>query len=248
MGLRVVVLGSSGRFATRDRACSGYLVDVDGHLLWLDAGAGTWRNLLAHCDYIDLEGIVLTHRHPDHVTDVFQAEHARVFGPRGELPSIPLWAPGETLDRLSAYGGEMSGAFDVREVQADDAIEFGGARISFFAMAHPPETLGVRVERDGCVVAYSADTGAEADFAGLAGGADLFFCEATNQDADELWEGHLRASQAASIAREVGVRSLVLTHLPVGRDLGLSLSEAQRVAGGVELQLAADGQVHEVAR
>lgn len=246
MTLRVTVLGSSGRFATRDRACSGYLVDIDGHLLWMDAGAGTWRNLIAHCDYADLGGILLTHRHPDHVTDVFQAEHARIFGPRGPLPAIPLWAPAETLDRLSGYGGDMSGAFELRQADGGSSITFGAGRVSFFEMAHPPETVGVRIEHDASVIAYSADTGADADFQALAGGADIFFCEASNQDSDELWEGHLRASQAAAIARDVDARHLVLTHLPVARDLGLSLAEAQRESGDVKVELAADGQRHEV--
>lgn len=246
MTTKLTVLGTSARFATTARACSGYLLEIDGHRLWLDAGAGTWRNLVGHCSFEDVEGVIVTHRHPDHSTDVFQMEHARLYGPQGELPPIPLWAPAETLEVLTGFV-ELE-AFDMHEVAGGGSIEFAGATIRFVSMAHPPETVGVRVESADGVVAYSADSGEEADFTALAGGADLFVCEASNQDSDEIWEGHLRASQAGRIASEAGVSRLVLTHLPVERDLGLSLAEAQRVATGVSVELAADGDRHEVGR
>lgn len=245
MTTRLTILGSSARFATADRACSGYLLDVDGHRIWLDAGAGTWQSLLRHCSFEDLEGVVLTHRHPDHATDVFQLQHALLFGPAGRLPSIPLWAPAETLDLLNAYD-DLNDGFETNVVAGGSSFEHAGATFRFFAMAHPPETVGVRVESPDGVLAYSADSGDAADFGGLAGGASLFLCEASNQDSDELWEGHLRAAQAGRIAREAGVRRLVLTHLPVGRDLERSLAEARREAGDVTVELAEDGAVYEV--
>lgn len=241
---RLTVLGTSARFATPERACSGYLLDVDGHKLWLDAGAGTWRNLLGSCAYEEIEGVIITHRHPDHATDVFQMEHALLYGPRGPQPPMPLWAPAETLDALRGF--KELDAFDAFAVAGGDTVEFAGATLRFVSMAHPPETVGVRVETADGVLAYSADSGEEADFGALAGGADLFLCEASNQDSDEIWEGHLRASQAGRIATDVGVRRLVLTHLPAERDLGLSLAQAQAAVSGPSVQLAADGDTHEV--
>jgi ribonuclease BN (tRNA processing enzyme) len=246
MTTRLTILGTSARFATTTRACSGYLLDVDGHRLWLDAGPGTWRILLASCSYEEIEGVVITHRHPDHATDVFQMEHALLYGPRGPQPPMPLWAPAETLDALTGF--KELDAFDAFPVAGGDRMEFAGATIRFVSMAHPPETVGVRVETADGVLAYSADSGEEADFAALAGGADLFVCEASNQDSDEIWEGHLRASQAARIASDAEVRRLLLTHLPAERDLGLTLVQAQAVADGPSVELAADGDTHEVGR
>ncbi|HZA39964.1 MAG TPA: MBL fold metallo-hydrolase [Actinomycetota bacterium] len=246
MSLRVTVLGSSGVYATVDRACSGYLVEFGGTKLWVDAGAGSWRNLMQHTDYQSLTGIFISHRHPDHVTDVFQAYHARYWGEPGRLPPIPLWAPAETIERIYSFYGDSTEAFDLHEVDAESAVEIEDARLTFTEMAHPPQTLGVRIERDGAVMAYSADTGDAADFDRLARDADYFLCEATLQDSDPLWEGHLRAAQAGQLAAKVNVRRLVLTHLPPGRDLDLSLSEAQANAGDVDAMLAHDGMRIEV--
>jgi ribonuclease BN (tRNA processing enzyme) len=241
MSLAVTVLGSSGVYATRERACAGYLVELGETTIWVDAGAGSWRNLLQHIDYTSIDGILISHRHPDHTTDVFQAYHARFWGQSEPLEPIPLWAPSETIDGLVAFYKDSKESFDMHVVTAGGAIEIGDARVSFYEMAHPPETLGMRIEREGSVFAYSADTGPDADFEGLAGDADLFVCEATLQDSDHPWEGHLQSSQAGKIAASVGVRRLLLTHLPPSRDLDLSLEQARATAGDLDVALAADG-------
>ena len=246
MSLSVTVLGSSGVYATKERACAGYLVELGETTIWLDAGAGTWRNLLQHVDYTKIDGILISHRHPDHTTDVFQAYHARFWGQSEPLEPIPLWAPSETIDGLTAFYEDSKESFDMHVVTAGNAIEIGDARVSFYEMAHPPETLGMRIERNGAVFSYSADTGPDADFQGLAGSADLFLCEATLQNSDHPWEGHLQASQAGKISASVGVRRLVLTHLPPNRDLDLSLAEARATAGLLDVSLATDGDTYEV--
>lgn len=246
MSLAVRVLGSAGMFQTPERAASGYLLTLGEHHLWLDAGSGTWRRLLEHIDYADIDGVMLTHRHPDHVTDLFQAYHARLFGPRRDLPVIPLWAPIETIDVVREFAPEIERAFELRDVRAGGALEWNGTTFRFTAMAHPPETVGVRVERDGAALAYSADTGRDADFSELAQDAGVFICEATYQDSDEEWEGHLRASSAAEIAGDRSVGRLLLTHLPPERDLELSVAEAKRVATDLDVTIAEEGSLVEV--
>ena len=247
MSLTVTVLGSSGMFATRDRACAGYIVDIDGYKLWLDAGSGSWRNLVTLMDYKQVEAVILTHRHPDHTSDLFQSYHARHYGQPDPLPRIPVWAPQETVDAILGFVKDLEDSFQVQTVKAGDELTVGGASMSFVEMAHPAETVGVRVTHEGSILAYSADTGADADFEKLAGGTDLFLCEATEQDSDDIWEGHLRASQAGEIAARVGVKSLLLTHLPPGRDHSLSLAEAKSTAGDVPVELAADCKTWTVA-
>ncbi len=246
MSLEVTVLGSSGMFATEHRACSGYLVSYSGMNLWMDAGAGTWRNLLQHVDYPAIDAVLLTHRHIDHTSDVFQAFHARRHGQEEALPSIPLWAPAETLERITGYVTDLEESFDLYEVQAGGGIELEGASLSFSEMSHWAVTVGVRIEHEGFTFAYSSDSGPAGDFERLAHDADLFLCEATLQDADPETDGHLRASQAAEIAAQQSVARVVLTHLPPHRDLGLSLAEAHKNAEGVSLELADDGDRYEV--
>jgi ribonuclease BN (tRNA processing enzyme) len=245
MSFTVTVLGCSGMYATQERAASGYLVEYGDIKVWLDAGSGTWRNLLGHIDYERLDGIVLTHRHPDHTTDIFQAYHARMYGQAEAMPPIPLWAPQETVDRLLGFAA-VDESFDMRPIAAGDQFDFEGATFSFHRMAHPAVTVGVRISYGGGVFAYSADTGPDGELGSLARDADLFICEATFQDGDGPWEGHMHASEAAATAKRSNVAHLVLSHLPPRRDLGLSLAEAHHEAEGIKIELAHDGHRYEV--
>jgi ribonuclease BN (tRNA processing enzyme) len=247
MSLRVTVLGTSGVYPTLERACSGYLVEFGDTRLWLDAGPGTWRNLLKYIDYSSLSGILLSHRHPDHTTDAFMAYHARFWGEPEPLPPIPLWAPAETIERIYGFNSDSTDGFDLHEIDEESAVEIEDARLTFTRMAHPPVTLGVRIERAGSVFAYTADTGDQADFHRLAHGADVLLSEATFQDSDAPWEGHLRASQAGEIAAKVEARRLVLTHLPAGRDHDLSVEEARGTYGTNGVTGARDGMVLEIS-
>jgi ribonuclease BN (tRNA processing enzyme) len=247
MSLVVTVLGTSARFQTLERACSSYLVEIDGEHFWLDAGGGTWLNLQRSIRYQDIDGVLLTHAHPDHTIDVFQAYHARQYGQTDPLPPIPLWAPQETLDRLVHFSSGLCDAFDLRPVGDGDKLSIGESQWILTKMAHPAATIGIRIEYGEKVVAFSSDTGEGADFESLAGGADIFFCEASSQDTDEEWDGHLRASQAAVIATRIGVKRMLLTHLPPDRDLSISVAEAKREAPGLDIDLAEDGMRLELA-
>ena len=235
-------------YATAEHAASGYYVNIDGFKLWMDCGGGTWQKLISLVDYADLDGVLLTHRHPDHTIDVFQLFHAMAYGER-DLPSIPLWAPEETVGRITGFSTELHEAFEINTIHAGGVIDIGGAKASFVEMKHSVQTCGVRLEHSGAVLAYTADTGPGSDFHTLAGNADVFVCEATFQDSDQpWWEGHMSATQAGRVAAEVGAARLVLTHLPPDRDYQVSLSEAQREAGSVAVELAVPGQAVEVAR
>ncbi|HEY8376850.1 MAG TPA: ribonuclease Z [Nannocystis sp.] len=73
----------------------------------------------------------------------------------------------------------------------------------------------VSVPRPGQVFAFVMDTRMCENALALARGADLLVCEATYLSCDaELAHdhGHLTAAEAATIARDAGVRRLVLTH------------------------------------
>ncbi|WP_042419312.1 ribonuclease Z [Streptacidiphilus anmyonensis] len=105
-------------------------------------------------------------------------------------------------------------------------------------------TLGdVSETRRGQRAAFIMDTRLCAGVHALAEGADLLVIEATFLDADEhLAEehGHLTAAQAARVAAEAGVRTLVLTHFSQRYpDLETHLAEARRHFDG-EIVIAAD--------
>lgn len=237
--LTVTVLGSSGLYETPTRACSGYLVQSDGVCLLVDAGPGVWRNLRQHVEPQALTGVVVTHQHYDHTTDLFQLGHALRWGGSRKTP-LPLWGPQDAIEMIAAFSPSMDGAFEFMPLEGGDRMEHRGVQATVVEMVHSCPTLGVRFEaRDG-PVSYSADSGAAADFAALAAGAQLLICEASLQDCDELWAMHLTARQAGTIARRCQAARLVLTHLPVRHDIDRTLCEASETAGDIDVLLAED--------
>jgi ribonuclease Z len=132
--------------------------------------------------------------------DAVRLDHGvEAYGYRLTEPDGRRMLPG----RLAAAG--LAGPA-VGELQRDGAIEHGGRTV----------TLGeVSVERPGQSVAFVMDTRLCDGVYELADGADLLVIESTFLAADAALAaeyGHLTAGQAARVAAESGVRTLVLTH------------------------------------
>jgi len=111
----------------------------------------------------------------------------------------------------------------------------------------PAEVVGP--ERPGRLVVYSGDTRPTAHTIEAARGADLLIHEATFGDEEAeraAATGHSTASEAAAVAREAGVRRLVLTHFsPRYADDPRGLEREARGVFG-ETTAAFDGLVVEV--
>ncbi|HEX9823880.1 MAG TPA: MBL fold metallo-hydrolase [Actinomycetota bacterium] len=250
--MELVVLGADGMYASPGGATSGYLLREDGFTVWIDLGSGTLANLQRHQDLYDVDAVMVSHRHPDHLVDLFAYYIARLYGPPEPSPEIPLFAPPEVLERAHAFvsdssEGGLERAFDRREVDPGSSFEVGPFRVRTARMAHPVETMGVRIEAGGTVFAYSADTGPCTQLVELAEGADLLLAEASWQDEDDEVPGdlHLRASEAGDHARMAGAGRLVLTHIKPGLDRERSRREAAAVFDG-EVLLAEQGMTIEV--
>ena len=83
----------------------------------------------------------------------------------------------------------------------------------FVRAKHSVPAYSIAVEEQGRFV-FSGDTARTEDIVKLAAGADLFLCEASGleSDAQYLRDTHLSARQAGEIAKQAGVKRLLLTH------------------------------------
>jgi ribonuclease BN (tRNA processing enzyme) len=104
--VKLTVLGCDGSYAGAGGACTGYLVQGGGVNLWLDAGPGTLANLQRHVDLDAIDGIVLTHAHPDHWVD-FLPYHNVIRYIR-KRSGLPIWSPRKVRDLAEAVNGELT--------------------------------------------------------------------------------------------------------------------------------------------
>jgi ribonuclease BN (tRNA processing enzyme) len=248
--MELVVLGAHGTWPKPGGATSGYLLRHDGFTLWLDLGTGTMANLQRHVELFDVNALVISHSHPDHLVDLFPYFYARHFSPERPM-GTPLYCPPLVLDRARALIGEdtwsaVAESFALSEIQPGEGFEAGPFRVTTAEMAHPVPTIGVRVETDGEILAYTADTGPTEELAPMARDADLFLAEASwQEDGQERMPIHLTGRQAGEAARDAGVDTLVLTHIWPTLDRARSKAEAAEAFPG-EIVLAEEGMVREV--
>ncbi len=206
-GLSLLVLGCDGSWPGPGGAGSGYLVRSASTTLLVDAGPGTFANLQRFVDPGSVDGVVLSHAHPDHWTDVHGFDlFARYVTGRSR---IPVFAP-DGLEKRAAMSG--SSALTWHIVGDDHRITLGDLQCTFVRTDHRPETVAVRIDGGGRSLGYSADSGPGWSLGELGPALDLVLCEATFTSKHEGVAGHMSARQAGMQARSAGARRIVLTH------------------------------------
>ena len=226
--MRLTIVGCSGSYAGPASPASCYLVqeEQDGRTwsLLLDLGSGALGALQRHLDPRLLDGMVISHLHPDHCIDLTGMYVFRRYHPLG-TPSepVPVWGPPGTLARfVGMYPGiEEHLAHQIYAVgDLDDGLVLtvGPFTVTARRVRHPVEAYGFRVEANGRVLAYSGDTDSCAGLLDLLAGAHLALVDSAFVDGRDTTTGiHLSGSRAAQAALDAGgVGRLMLTHIPRG--------------------------------
>jgi ribonuclease BN (tRNA processing enzyme) len=256
VSVRLTILGKSPSWQDRDGACSGYLAEVGERPLLIDCGSGVFAKLRRHAAYEQVEAVVISHLHADHVLDLVPFAYALTYGPRLRSSRPQLHVPPGSRDRLrrlcGSWGSEtlIEDAFELIEYEPDAELALGDARLRFQPLPHyvPSNAIELRAAGSSERLVLSADCGPNDQLAAFARAAQLLVIESTLLDAEPQAEdpaGHLTAAQAGAIGREAGVGRLVLTHFSdqLDRDTLRARAEA---AFGRPVELAAEGAVHEI--
>jgi ribonuclease BN (tRNA processing enzyme) len=246
--MRLTVLGCAGSFPGPESACSAYLVEAQGFRLLIDFGSGSLSALQRYSDMESIDAIMITHLHCDHMLDACSYIVVRRYAPDGPRPPIPVYAPMGAAERISA-------AYSAENEPVDDVYTFYGLQPGTFPIGpftvtvdrvnHPIETYGVRLEHDGKVLAYSADTAPCEALIRLAQGADAFLCEASYLDGvDNPPDLHLTGREAGEHAAKAGVGTLLVTHVPPWTDAAQARDEAAAAFDG-RTELVTAGAVYD---
>jgi ribonuclease BN (tRNA processing enzyme) len=230
-GMTLTVLGSAGSYAAPGNACSGHLVRSPGATVVYDLGNGALANLQRHVGLDEVDAVVLTHDHPDHWLDLPILRNALRYYLYRE--GLAVYGTAGILEQAEAVISELEPTLLWTTISAETSdLALGDQRLSFSLTDHPVETLAVRIEAAGRTLAYTADTGSAWASAGLLDGADLLLCEATIPQQYEDISPHLTGRQAGALARDAGVRRLVLTHIAPGVSAEEQVAAAAAVFDG----------------
>jgi ribonuclease BN (tRNA processing enzyme) len=212
----------------------------------LDCGPGALERLWRERLLAELDAIVISHMHADHILDLLPMSGELGCGElKAGGPALYVPAGGvEVLARLdSAFADEaqpasrFEQAFAIFEYEPDDRVAIGSLELSFAPTAHRGLCCAARVTDGQAVVVYGADGGPSEALERLATGADLLILEATYEnDVDTAAaQGHMTALQAGELAARAGAGHLVLTHLLPGSGERLRALAADAFRGPIEL-------------
>ena len=223
MPTHITILGSGTGVPSLTRNPCAVLVKTGGRNLLLDCGAGVMRRLLeVGVAIYDIAYLFLSHFHPDHAGELAALLFALKHPPSSVRPQPLTVVAGQGFHAFYAHLQAAFGncivpppeRFEVIEMDVGgaDRLTFPGFRVASTPVAHHPESLAYRiVDACGKTVVYSGDSDRCEGLAAIAAAADVMICEAAFPDALKT-DGHLTPSLAGAIARDAGVKRLVLTH------------------------------------
>ncbi|WXG43615.1 MAG: ribonuclease Z [Promethearchaeati archaeon SRVP18_Atabeyarchaeia-1] len=244
--MKITILGSGGSSISPDRSLPAILVDRD---VLFDCGEGATQSLLRKLGSLDsLKIVFLTHLHSDHVSGLLGLIWAMWLRESRKEP-LSIIGPEKTEETVMSLLRILNTPLDSLTFPLKFRELAPGAKydnmVSTTKSIHNPTTLAYRFERDGASFCYTGDTAPSKDVSKLAKGCKLLIHDSAFPE--EMVEkakssNHSTSVGAATVAKEAGVKTLVLFHwssVNEGKEQ-LLVAQAKRVYTG-NVILARDG-------
>jgi ribonuclease BN (tRNA processing enzyme) len=260
--LTLTILGCGPAAPNPGGACSGYLVRQGETAVLVDCGSGIAGRIPQQVSVNRLNGVAISHLHPDHYFDLVQLYYMLKFGdprPPGVSRLLPVFLPPggrEFMSRLgqliAAKATMLEDIFDLREYSSGSEIQIGELKISFHPVQHYVLSHAMRVHaKNGATLVFSSDAGPCPELIDAARDADLLLCESAlmngaQDDPEPFRRGHMCAAEAGEAASQAGARRLVITHYRSGDGYDAHHLQAASAAFSGPLELARDGQIYVV--
>ncbi|MEO6859913.1 MAG: MBL fold metallo-hydrolase [Solirubrobacteraceae bacterium] len=262
--MRITVLGKSPSWQDAEGACSGYLVEQDGFRLLLDCGNGVFGELRHVCDYVDVDAVLISHLHADHILDLVPFSYALSYAPRQQPVPVAGWPgtdhparpalhvpPGarDLFRRLVGCWGQenlIENAFSLGEYEPLEPLSVGPFTVRFREVPHFITTFAVELSSHGSRFTFSADCSPNQELVDFAQDTQLLLIEATLPRPERTGiRGHLTPGEAGEHGRRAGAERLILTHYSDEMDAEWARAEAMATYGG-PVELAFERDVYEV--
>ena len=202
---------------TQRRRTAGIRLVGDGVQIHIDPGPGAliFSNWAGMSPW-NLDGIIVTHCHPDHYGDSEVFIEAMSHGTkerRGLLaaPRSVLYGSETCGPSVSAYHQKLVGS--VKPLRLDDSFHVKGLRVSAVEARHSdPDTVGLRIESPNSgSIGYTSDTGYFPGLGELYRGLRLLIL-CTMRPRNQPLELHLSTDEALEVIKAAKPGCAVLTH------------------------------------
>jgi ribonuclease BN (tRNA processing enzyme) len=239
-GMRLAVLGSGSCELRQARSSPAYLLQAGDSAVMLDLGQGAWRRLLDQgVEPASLQGVLLSHHHLDHMSDLlpllFALNYDPVMNQNARITLLGHRGVAKVMRGLAEVFGDWvrppEQNLQTVWLEPGGRAQLGGFKISAAAAKHMETSLAFRLEGQGCSLVYLGDSEYVAALADFAQGADLIVAHCAATDANPK-PGHIGPSQAGRLAAEADAKTLLLSHFYREVDPLKAVSAAGKQFGG----------------
>lgn len=240
--MKVSIIGFWGGYPAPDEATSAYIIEKGDFTLVIDMGSGALAKIQKYKHIMDIDAVILSHYHHDHVADVGVLQYARLaqFYITGTKEILPIY--GHAYDK-AAFKLLTSDYSEGIAYDPNKQLNIGPLSIAFLKTNHGVPCYGMRITDGESVIVYTADTAFQKEWFTFAKEADLLIADCNfyaDQDGSEA--GHMNSRECGIIAQEAEVKELILSHLPQYGNNKQLINEAKQHFNG-EIQLAYEGLV-----
>lgn len=234
--MKLTVLGSLSPCAYKDKNGVGFLLQNKGKNIIVDAGSGICRNLDLENILGDLT-IIISHLHRDHFCELLPLSYLALIYSRRDIivNKIKVYIPLEENNLVSSYVKSLvdDSYFEFIEYDENTKLNIGNIDISFKESRHTDSCrcFHMKFISNGKSICYSADTGYENNnLASFCENVDLLISEASIlKDDTKYKDNHLTTLEAGSIAKNGGVKKLMLCHFWPTIDKEVYLNETKEI-------------------
>ena len=219
-GLKITLCGTSSPIPAPGRAQACVAVETPEHLYIIDAGSGSAATAnLSNVPMEKLRGILITHFHSDHISDIGdfnlnswvagRPEPLQIIGPTGVERIVDGFNMAYELDRgyrVAHHGAELLnpelGTLQSKTIEEGVIVDQDGLRITAFEVSHPPiePAFGYRLDYGGRSVVISGDSLVTDKIVEISNGADVVLHDAMSLQLVRGAEGMARTTGNTRLA------------------------------------------------
>jgi len=210
--MRLIFLGTGSAFPSPTRVQSSLLIERDDHKLLVDCGSGaTHRLAQTDTSYTEVDAVLFTHTHLDHVADLSTLIKARWLDGN---PDLDVYGPPGTADVCETLLGvdTLTERADVTVTELDStqaAFELGPHHIEYTETTHSAHCFAYCLDGQ---LTISGDTAPNKSVFDLADGSELLVHECSFPDGTET-AGHTTPTELGQGLSGISVDAVYLTHL-----------------------------------
>lgn len=222
--MKLNIIGNRGAFSIKNEGTSCYLIEEENTKICLDFGSSALANVQNKAEISQIDAIVLTHLHFDHIADIFTLSY--LLGLKKVNKKLDIILPNDNSVVYNLLKNIPE--FNLIDIEENREYFVKDLKLEFFEMKHKVVTFGVKVFSQDKVLSYTGDTIQNDNLPKLLNGSNVALCDACVLDKNyKDGSPHISVLEIAKACKNANVDKMLLTHFTID-DKAELLKEAKQ--------------------